>query len=96
MSLCRLEKGDPRLTEWVYLLVAFIYCLRHQLLGSGPEEDLVPLLDLERMQTVFEASRIRDPLANHTENIMPGFAADHLLAVSWGIGYPVDEFSTCP
>ncbi len=36
-----------------------------------------------------------DPSANHTECITPGFGADHLLAVSGGIGIlsdPVDEF----
>jgi hypothetical protein len=35
--------------------------------------------------------RICDPSANHAECITPGFGADHLLAVSWGIGISVSE-----
>ena len=56
MSLCHPEPGDPRLVEWVHLLVAFIYCLRHQLRHTDPGENLTSLLNVRQREGVLKAS----------------------------------------
>jgi ion channel-forming bestrophin family protein len=48
------EDGDPRIKDWVSLVLAFTHTLRHQLRRSDPAKDLVTLLGPERSREVLE------------------------------------------
>lgn len=54
LTLGGVENGDPRMKDWVSLVLAFTHTLRHQLRRSDPTKDLVTLLGPERSGEILE------------------------------------------